>query len=106
MKELNKETAGIDYLLPGEKGPSGPVKNTSVIQKPNKKKQKRMEKFIESQLKKERRIVLHEKLSKQKFKSDLFQSSKAFGKKLSMKERVKRAYQSNLILDIWKKRME
>jgi ATP-dependent RNA helicase DHX37/DHR1 len=81
----------LDYLMPLEKGPSGP--QIIVAQKqPNKKKQKRIDKFIEKQLKKEKRIQLHAKLSEQTFKSDLFHSSKSFGKKFSLKERVKQAY--------------
>jgi hypothetical protein len=86
------EGTDINYLLPGEKGPSGPTMQAPA-QKPNKKKQKRLEKFITSQLKKEKRIALHAKLSKQILgDKDLLLSSKRVGVKLSAKERLKQAY--------------
>ena len=54
------------------------------------KRKKRFEKFLEKQLKKESRIQLLEKLSTTKFQdSNLLISSKALGKKLSVREKLR-----------------
>ncbi|KAI9338106.1 P-loop containing nucleoside triphosphate hydrolase protein [Zopfochytrium polystomum] len=56
------------------------------------KKRKRLEKFIEKQLKKEQRVNLLKKLGSDKFSSDLLRSSKTLGQvNLSAKEKLKQA---------------
>nr|KAJ3420385.1 ATP-dependent RNA helicase dhx37 [Polyrhizophydium stewartii] len=56
------------------------------------KKRKRLEKFIEKELKKEERVKLFEKLNNQKFSSELLQSSKKLGSgKLTARERLRLA---------------
>ncbi|KAI8853330.1 P-loop containing nucleoside triphosphate hydrolase protein [Chytridium lagenaria] len=56
------------------------------------KKRKRMEKFVEKQLKKEERVKIIQKLSQDTFSSDLLQSSKSFSRKMTKKERLRRAF--------------
>ncbi|KAJ3219267.1 ATP-dependent RNA helicase dhx37 [Dinochytrium kinnereticum] len=56
------------------------------------KKRKRLEKFIEKQLKKEERVKLFQKLSQDTFSSDLLQSSKSFSRKMTAKERLRQAF--------------
>ncbi|KAJ2597954.1 putative ATP-dependent RNA helicase DHR1 [Coemansia sp. RSA 1722] len=56
------------------------------------RKEKRFEKFVEKQVKKEQRAVLIEKLSKSTWKNDLMKSSKTLGRKTeTKKERLMRA---------------
>ncbi|KAJ3118182.1 ATP-dependent RNA helicase dhx37 [Phlyctochytrium bullatum] len=55
------------------------------------KKRKRLEKFIEKQLKKEERVKMLEKLSKDTFSSDLLLSSKSFSRKMTLREKLRQA---------------
>ncbi|TPX65100.1 hypothetical protein SpCBS45565_g05370 [Spizellomyces sp. 'palustris'] len=88
-------------LVPGEKGPSGEEDkkrlDLSLLEeeptgKLTSKKRKRLEKFIEKQLKKEERVKLLQKLSEQSFSSELLRSSKALGQhKLTAREKLRQA---------------
>ncbi|TPX36362.1 hypothetical protein SmJEL517_g01520 [Synchytrium microbalum] len=83
----SSDTAIPDILIPGVDGQH--TKAAEMLAKlPNRpdgkitsKKRKRLEKFIEQSLKKEERVRLIEKLSKQHFSSDLLKSSKNIGQK-------------------------
>ncbi|KAJ3035397.1 putative ATP-dependent RNA helicase DHR1 [Rhizophlyctis rosea] len=89
-------------LLPGQKGPSDVTQLLPEVQifiddrlpqgKMTSKKKKRLEKFIEKQLKKEERVKLMKKLSEQSFSSELLRSSKSLGRaKLTAREKLRQA---------------
>ncbi|KAJ3412759.1 ATP-dependent RNA helicase dhx37 [Chytridiales sp. JEL 0842] len=93
------DTANQLIILPGEKGkPSRKEQILSQLPeqpegKLSSKKRKRLEKFIDKQLKKEERVKLLDKLSKTSFQSDLLVSSKNMGRaKLTAKERLHKAF--------------
>ncbi|KAJ3185761.1 ATP-dependent RNA helicase dhx37 [Gaertneriomyces sp. JEL0708] len=94
---MASESAVPLVLLPGEKGPSQSKLDMSVLKeeptgKMTSKKKKRLEKFIEKQLKKEERVKLLEKLSEDKFESELLRSSKRLGQtKLTKKQKLRQA---------------
>ncbi|TPX56540.1 hypothetical protein PhCBS80983_g04488 [Powellomyces hirtus] len=84
-----------DIIIPGEKGPSN-VDLSFLPEEPTgkmtSKKKKRLEKFIEKQLKKEERVSLLKKLGETQFSSGLLRSSKAFGQtKLTAREKLRQA---------------
>ncbi|KAJ3187271.1 ATP-dependent RNA helicase dhx37 [Irineochytrium annulatum] len=79
-KEAKRKKAELLASLPEQ--PEGKISS---------KKRKRLEKFIERQLKKEERVELINKLSANTFSSDLLQSSKSLGGKATAKERLRRA---------------
>ncbi|KAI8822433.1 P-loop containing nucleoside triphosphate hydrolase protein [Fimicolochytrium jonesii] len=87
-------SANPTMLIPGESAPTDysalPEAPTGKI---TSKKKKRLEKFIEKQLKKEERVSLLKKLSEQTFDaSEFLRSSKAFGQtKLTAKEKLRQA---------------
>jgi hypothetical protein len=71
-----------EMLMPGEKGPSGPVQEEpedAKAIKMNAKKRKRLEAFLTKQLKKDDRVKHYESLKNNSFKSELLQSSKKLG---------------------------
>ncbi|KAJ3290377.1 ATP-dependent RNA helicase dhx37 [Borealophlyctis nickersoniae] len=86
-------------LFQGQKGTSpadGEDGSSVLLEAPQgkmtSKKRKRLEKFIEKQLKKEERVKLLQKLSEQTFSSELLRSSKQLGRgKLTARERLRQA---------------
>ncbi|KAJ3085871.1 hypothetical protein HK102_013732, partial [Quaeritorhiza haematococci] len=94
---VGSSSANPLILLPGQQGPGASNDSTKDVAaklaegKINSKKKKRLEKFIEKQLKKEERKMLLEKLSKDRFESsELLRSSKTIGRtKLTMRERLR-----------------
>ncbi|KAJ3107235.1 ATP-dependent RNA helicase dhx37 [Phlyctochytrium planicorne] len=87
--EYQKNAGDIPLVLE-----PGVVESVPVVEAPpamSSKKRKRLEKFIEKQLKKEDRVKILEKLSKDTFSSTLLQSSASFSKKMSKKEKLRRA---------------
>ncbi|KAJ3055353.1 putative ATP-dependent RNA helicase DHR1 [Rhizophlyctis rosea] len=87
-------TANPLVLVPGQKGPAAVTQllPEAPTGKMTSKKKKRLEKFIEKQLKKEERVKLLKKLSEQQFSSELLHSSKNLGRtKLTARERLRQA---------------
>ncbi|KAJ3011316.1 ATP-dependent RNA helicase dhx37 [Thoreauomyces humboldtii] len=83
-----------DIIMPNDKART--LDTTLLPEEPTgkmtSKKKKRLEKFIEKQIKKDERINLLQRLSETTFSSGLLRSSKAFGqKKLTARERMRQA---------------
>ncbi|KAK6097317.1 putative ATP-dependent RNA helicase DHR1 [Batrachochytrium dendrobatidis] len=102
QNEYTSSTTTIPYILPPKEtrvaSTANEVANRLALLteaqtvKISGKKRKRMEKFIEREMKKEERVYLYEKLGKQEFSSELFKSSKKLSSgKLTARERLRQA---------------
>ncbi|KAJ3185533.1 ATP-dependent RNA helicase dhx37 [Geranomyces variabilis] len=81
-----------DVIIPGETKMDLSMLPEEPTGKLTSKKKKRLEKFIEKQLKKDERVHLLKKLQETPFSSGLLRSSKAFGQtKLTAREKLRQA---------------